>query len=132
MQYEQVYHIVDEIFARYNGKGCEECRRRSQLFTQIMTCARRAEEEGYDDETVLAAFLPDIEYFVREQKKEVLNAGIFYKGPIMQHNEQLLPCNGATSLRQNSPVAKEDIWRMKEKITRYLISLVDGPAKAYV
>jgi hypothetical protein len=132
MQYEQVYHIVDEIFARYNGKGCEECMRRSQLFTQIMTCARRAEEEGYDDETVLAAFLPDIEYFVREQKKEVLNAGIFHKCHLVQRNEQLLLWNGTELPKQAGVVAKEDIWRMKEKITRYLISLVDGPAKAYV
>jgi len=99
MQYELVYRIVDKIFSRYNS---------CPVFARQMECAQIAEAEGYDDETIASAFLPEIARAAEKQHSVLYNE------------------------TQNINDGDSEVCRIKEIITRYLISLAEGPAPAYL
>jgi phosphonate degradation associated HDIG domain protein len=61
MEREKAREITDEIFGKYESYGGEEYagEKVSQL-EHMVQAAQLAEEEGYDEEVILAAFLHDI------------------------------------------------------------------------
>ena len=69
MQYEQVHYIVDKIFSLYEEYGEEAYSDNATMLMHMMKCARLAEEDGYDDEMIVAAFLHDIGHFLELSKK---------------------------------------------------------------
>ncbi|OJW82701.1 MAG: hypothetical protein BGO69_06935 [Bacteroidetes bacterium 46-16] len=195
MQYEQVHYMVDKIFALYEEYGQEAYNEEATMLAHMMKCARLAEEDGYDDEMIVAAFLHDVGHFLELTKKsahkdidhdelgarylqelgfpcriaELVSGHIAVKrfltftNPAYYNN---LPDTGKLSLKNYGgpmnwdeaivfckqpllsryiqlsywddnaknatiKVGDEDIWRMKEITTRYLISQVESPI-AYV
>lgn len=131
MQYEQVYQIVDRIFAQYRAELRDANRDSKDAFASLIDCATMAEAEGYDDETIVAAFLPDITYVIESQKQFSAPSSIFYKESLLRRHKQLVKWAGRpkAAVKQLCDI---EISRVKEIITRYLISLIEAPAKAYV
>src|ERR1700754_308115 len=61
MTTEQAQKITDEIMDLYKGYGgAEYAGEKVSQLEHMMQAAQLAEEEGYDEEVVLAAFLHDI------------------------------------------------------------------------
>ena len=195
MQYEQVHAIVDKIFALYEEYGDEAYNENATMLAHMMKCARLAEENGYDDEMIVAAFLHDIGHFIEIKAKRIYkdvdhdrlgalylqehgfpcriaslvsghiavkryltftnpayyndlpDAGkvslkhyggpmnwdeaiVFCKEPLLSRYIQLSEWDDSAK-NAKIQVGDEDLWRMKEITTRYLISQVESTV-AYV
>ena len=143
MQYEQVHHTVDRIFALYEEYGNEACNGNATMLMHMMKCAQLVEEEGYDDEMVVAAFLHDIGPFLQVAGHDKV-VGMYlqelnFPGKIVNIISGNIPAPRYLQLLQwdnvastpGTQVCKEDIARMKEITTRYLISQIESPV-AYV
>ncbi|MBS1585041.1 MAG: hypothetical protein JSS82_05790 [Bacteroidetes bacterium] len=131
MQYEQVYQIVDKIFAQYRAEFANANTDHKEVLASLIDCATLAEAEGYDDETIVAAFLPDIAYVIESQRQFSAPGSIFCKESLLRRHRQLLKWAGKPRAAVKQ-LCDMEISRVKEIITRYLISLIEAPAKAYV
>lgn len=61
--------IADKIISLYSEKGQEEYGERVTMLQHMVQSARLAEQEGYDNEVILAAFLHDIGHFFDDEER---------------------------------------------------------------
>jgi len=85
MTTEQAEKITDEIMELYNGYGGNEYA--GEKVTQLehmAQAAQLAEEQGFDEEVILAAFLHDIGH-ISEAAKDAAHAGADHAGSTDSH-----------------------------------------------